>query len=253
MVYGIYQSAAGLQVNQYRQAVLANNLANASTVGFKHDFPVVRERKVETAEDLVNPSWSDRSLDRLTGGSLVAPTYTSFAQGQLEKTDGNLDVALDGEGFFMVSDGGKTRYTRDGRIAVNNEGLLVSGPSGCPVLDAQGQTISVPRGAKGQVRIDGNGVLRAGDADCGRIGVVDFDDRSRLIKTGSGLFEAVGTQPKAAAASLRVGAVECSTVDPTQTMVTMIQVARAYEMNASVLKMADTTLGRAVNDIARIR
>ena len=80
MVYGIYQSAAGMIVNQYRQAVLANNLANLDTVGFKHDLTIVRERQVETAEDGLSGRLSDRMLDRMTGGSLVAPTVTSFEQ-----------------------------------------------------------------------------------------------------------------------------------------------------------------------------
>jgi flagellar basal-body rod protein FlgF len=252
MVYGIYQSAAGMQLNDYRQSVLANNLANLDTVGFKHDMTLVRERKVASRENLGSSSLSDRMLDRMTGGSLVAPTVTSFEQGAIQDTGGDLDAAIDGNGFFAVNDGGKTRYTRDGRFTLNKEGVLVTA-GGRPVLDAQGQAIEVPSEARGGLRIDANGAVRSGDETLGRIGLVDFADRSKLCKVGSSLFEAGRVQPEAIAAQLRPGAVEASTVDPTKAMVAMVEVSRAYEQNANMVKLADSTLGRAVNDIGRIR
>ncbi|HPD30060.1 MAG TPA: flagellar basal-body rod protein FlgF [Phycisphaerae bacterium] len=252
MVYGIYQSAAGMIVNQYRQAVLANNLANLDTVGFKHDLTIVRERKVETAEDALSGRLSDRILDRMTGGSLVAPTVTSFRQGEIQVTGRETDVAIEGNGFFAVSDGAKTRYTRDGRFSINNEGLLVTA-GGRPVLDDRGKTISVPETARGRIRIGEDGTVRSGDEAFARIGLVDFADRSRLCKVGANMFEAVGTRAEAVSPRLRTNSLESSTVDPTKAMVAMIEVSRAYEINANLVSMADTTLSRAVNDIGRIQ
>ncbi|MGQ9649163.1 MAG: flagellar basal-body rod protein FlgF [Phycisphaerae bacterium] len=252
MVYGIYQSAAGMIVNQYRQAVLANNLANLDTVGFKHDMTVVRERKVETAEDVLSGRLSDRILDRMTGGSLVAPTVTSFRQGEIQVTGRDTDVAIEGNGFFAVSDGTKTRYTRDGRFSINKEGLLVTA-GGRPVLDDRGKTISVPQTAQGRIRIDEDGSVRSGGEAFARIGLVDFADRASLCKVGSNMFEAVGAQAEAVSPRLRTNSLELSTVDPTKAMVAMIEVSRAYEINANLVSMADTTLSRAVNDIGRIQ
>jgi len=253
MVYGIYQSAAGLQVNQYRQAVLANNLANLDTVGFKHDLSVVCERPIASAEAFADSSWSDPRLARMTGGSLVAPTYTAFQQGMVRETGSPLDVALAGDGFFTVREGDAVRYTRDGRFALNEQGELVTVAGNHPVLNAQGQAIVVTGVPAENVRIDASGEVRAGASRFGRVGVVDFEDTSRLRKVGANLLQAIGVEPTPHAAQLRTGAVEASTVDPTQTMVSMIEVARAYELNATMIGLADSTLGRAVNDIARLR
>lgn len=252
MVYGVYQSAAGLQLNQYRQAVLANNLANVDTVGFKHDLTVVRERRVASREQPAQAMGADPLWEGITGGSLVAPTYTSQAQGTLEETDGRLDVALQGEGFFCVQDGDQVRYTRDGRFAVNESGELVTA-SGRQVLGEGGAPIVVPGNAVGRVRITAGGEVRAGETAFGRVQVVGFENPSLLRKTGANLYEPLGgAVPGQAQATLRPGYVEKSTVDPASAMVSMIQVSRAYEMNATLVGLADTTLGRAVNDIARL-
>ena len=88
--------------------------------------------------------------------------------------------------------------------------------------------------------------------ELGRIGLVDFADRARLCKVGSNLFDAAGTQAETVTPRFRTNSIESSTVDPTKAMVAMIEVSRAYEMNANLVGLADTTLGRAVNDIARI-
>ncbi|HSW44032.1 MAG TPA: flagellar hook-basal body complex protein, partial [Phycisphaerae bacterium] len=114
MVYGAYLSAGGLLVNQYRMEVLANNLANAETAGFKQDLTVVRERRPASAVRMAGLDASDPRLGDSTGGSLVAPTVTSFEPGPIETTGRPLDVALSGEGFFRVEGpGGEERYTRD--------------------------------------------------------------------------------------------------------------------------------------------
>jgi flagellar basal-body rod protein FlgG len=253
MVYGIYQSAAGLQVNQYRQDVLANNLANVGTTGFKHDLTVVRERPVEAREAPTDPAWSDRLLDGMTGGSLVAPTFTSFEQGPIEVTNQPLDVAIEGDGFFVVHDGKNERYTRDGRFVVDGEGRLVTAAGRRQVVNEEGELIVIPREVRGRVKIEANGEVRAGDARFGKLRVVDFADKTLLRKTGGSVLEAMGVEPKDLQAELKPGALEGSTAEPTEMMVSMIEVSRAYQLNATLIGLADSTLGRAVNDIARIR
>ncbi len=253
MVYGIYQSAAGLQVNQYRQSVLANNLANVQTAGFKPDLTLVRERPVESREDGAAPSLSHPVLDELTGGSLVAPTVTSFEQGPIEPTGRPLDLAIDGDGFFAVSDAGQERYTRDGRLMFTPTGELVTAAGNHAVLGTGGEPLRVPANLAGRVRIDADGRLAVGGTVYGQIRTVSFEDTSLLRKTGGNLIQGFGQAPETAQVRLRVGAVEGSAVDPTQTLVSLMQVSRAYEMNATLVGLADTTLGRAVNDLGRIR
>jgi len=253
MIYGLYQSAAGLQLNQYRMEVLANNLANASTPGFKHDLTVVRERNVASLENPAEAAMSNRTLDELSGGSLVAPTYTSFEQGPIDHTGRPLDVALTGDGFFTVGDGNDVRYTRDGRFMISDSGELVMVAGNHPVLDEAGQPITVSGQARDKIEITAAGEVKAGDTVLGRIGVVDFEDKTQLRKVGGDLIDALNETPQAANASFRPGFIEGSTVDPMKAMVSMIEVTRAYELNATLIGLADGTLARAVNDIARIR
>lgn len=251
MVYGIYQSAAGLQLNQYRQDVLANNLANLETAGFKHDLTVVRERPSATREGAGRPDWSDPSLAGLTGGSYVSPTYTAFTQGPLRSTGGRLDVAIVGDGFFEVQDGDQVRYTRDGRFAINVRGELVT-PAGLKLLGESGAPITVPLDQIDEVAITQDGDVRAGKNELGRLSIVDFEDKNGLRKVGGNAFEAVSVSPVSTSATLKPQFIEGSTVEPTQAMVSMIEVNRAYELNATLIGLADGTLGRAVNDIARL-
>lgn len=253
MVYGIYQSAGGLQVNQYRQSVLANNLANVDTVGFKHDLTTVTERLTATREPGGDPFGSAPLLDELTGGSIVAPTYTTHKQGSLEQTDRPLDMALAGAGYFAVEKDGQEHYTRDGRFAVDANGRLVTVAGNNPVLGVNGQPIVVPNNVDGPVAFDGNGHLRAGEEDLGKVMVVGFDDEQMLRKVGQNLFTNMGANQTDSQANLRVGMIEKSTVDAMPTMVSMIEATRAYQLNATMVGLADSTLGRAVNDIPRIR
>lgn len=253
MVYGIYSSAAGLLANQYRQEVLANNLANVSTAGFKQDLTVIRERQPASRETLADPEWSDHTLAGLTGHVLVAPTTTSFEQGTVETTGNPLDAAIAGEGFFRVRAGGMERYTRDGRFTLSPDGTLVTVAGNAEALDEAGRPIRVPANPGGRVRIQANGEIRAGDRSFGRVAVVEFDDRSLLTKAGGNLLESRGAKARPVEPTLQIGAIESSNVDPTRAMVSMIEVTRAYQMNATLVGLADQTLGRAVNEIARMK
>lgn len=253
MDYGIYLSAAGLQANQYRMEVLANNLANAETPGFKHDLTVMQERQAASRERPAGLDASDSTLAGLTGGSLVAPTYTSFEQGPIEITSRPLDVALTSDGFFKVQDGTQECYTRDGRFMMNADGELVTVAGFHPVLDENGSPIVIDPKDIDSVRIHGNGEVRAGKTSYGSVGVVDFEDKSLLRKAGGNLIQSLGATPKSITGDLQVGAIEKSTVDPTRSLVSMIEVNRAYQLNATLIGLADATLSRAVNDIGRIR
>ena len=252
MNYGLWLSAAGLQANQYRQALIANNLANANTVGFKHDLAVIRERPTAVVET-GRRRFAHDLLDGLTGGSVVAPTYTTFAQGPIEPTSRALDVAIDGQGFFTIRTGEGTRYTRDGRFTIDRAGRLVTTAGGRPVLDAGGNEIVVATGVQAEPpRIDERGRVMQGERVVAQMGLVDFADKQRLRKIGSNLFDAMGEPPIASRAKLRPGAVEGSTVSPVLAMATMIEVSRAYQLNANLISMQDQMNGRAASDIGRI-
>jgi len=129
VIYGLYLSATGVLTNSYRQDVIANNLANAQTVGFKRSLALFQQRRTEAqspdAADLSDQT--DPLLEHIGGGLLLAPTAIDHSQGTLEQTGQNLDLAIHGDGFFAVQDGKQTRLTRDGRFLVDSDGHLILG------------------------------------------------------------------------------------------------------------------------------
>jgi flagellar basal body rod protein FlgG len=255
MIYGLWMSAGGLQVNEYRQSLAANNLANVDTVGFKEDLAVIHERRVESAVDPMQRVYSNALLDLQTGGTWVRPTHVSFAQGTLEHTGNPHDAAISGRGFFTVSDGDDTRYTRDGRFTVTpatQELVLVAGNGKHKVLGEDGRPMVIPK-RTGRFSIARDGTVRLGETVVGRLGVVDFEDPPLLRKVGENLFEYVGSgRPAPAEADVLGNYIERSTVNPARTLVNVIEVARAYELNARLLAMQDETLGLAAQRVGRV-
>jgi flagellar basal-body rod protein FlgF len=254
MTYGLWLSAGGMQVNEYRQSIVANNLANVDTVGFKHNLAVIHERRMESAANSADAAYSNALLDAMSGGVWVRPTYTSFTQGGLEETGRALDLALEGDGFFTVTDGENVRYTRDGRFVLDSDGVLRAsvGDGRYRVLDTAGQPIRLDR-TLGEPAIGRNGAVSQNGEPVAQLGLADFADRDMLRKTGGGMFENVGADDAVRAnPQVHAGYVERSTMDAISGMVDMIEVSRAYELNAQMVSLQDTTLGEAVTRVGRI-
>src|SRR4051794_9968975 len=193
MIYGLYLSAAGVVANSYRQDVLANNLANAETVGFKRDLPLFQQRLTEAQQRRASArpgAWSDPILERIGGGTFVSPTLVDNSQGELEHTGTPLDVAIQGPGYFAVKDrdgGGPARLTRNGRFTVDREGYLaLSDETGHRVLGYDGQPVRVGVGAS--VSVGQDGTITQDRRDVGRIGLYDVPDPARLVKQGGTLL-----------------------------------------------------------------
>lgn len=251
MDYGMWLSAAGMQVNEYRQALVSNNMANVNTTGFKHDLAVIHERQVESRTNPEGFLYRNPLLDNMTGGPWVRPTYHAFVQGPLEK-GGSLDVAIEGDGFFTVHDGNEVRYTRDGRMALNDEGELVSvtGEGRIRFLDDSGSPITVDKSKP--VEISASGVVEQGGVPVATLGVVDVDDTQKLRKVGMNLFRGDDVRTQSTTSRLCPGFYEGSTVNPVDALTGMIEVSRAYELNARMIQMQDTVNGDAVNRVGRI-
>jgi flagellar basal-body rod protein FlgG len=247
MVYGTHLSSAGMMVNMHRQNVITNNLANVDTVGFKHDLAVFMERQIEAVED-GDAGRSTRLFDNMTGGTLVAETRHAMTQGPAIPTGRPLDVMIEGPGFFETDTPDGTRYTRDGRFAVRDDGTLVTVAGNHPVMSGTGLEIVVGPGAE----IDGQGRVLQNGVVVETLSMVDFADPTQLRKEGGNRFSAQGTAgPRPFQAKLASGMLEGSTVDPVNGLATMIQTHRAFELNANFLRLQDQTLGRLVNDVAR--
>ncbi|MFQ5489941.1 MAG: flagellar hook-basal body protein [Phycisphaerae bacterium] len=254
MTYGLWLSAAGMQANQYRQEVLANNLANVNTVGFKRDLAVMRARQVESRSGS-GTQFGHNVLDDLSGGTSVTPTHHSFEPGPLVPTGNPLDLAIQGDGFFAVEVDGQVRYTRDGRFTINsdNELVMVANEGRAHVLDEAGAPIVLLPGSAGSPEVGSDGTLRQGRAVVARIGLREFADRSNLRKVGANLFAAgQGDAKSAVASNIAAGTIEGSTVDPISGMASMIEVSRAYQLNAQMISLQDNTLGQAISRLGRI-
>ncbi len=217
--------------------VVANNIANASTTGYRQEGLVFSEfiRAAQGAEPL--------------SMSQARVRNTSMLQGALAQTGGTFDVAIEGEGFFMVETPDGPRLTRAGAFAPDANGDLVS-PDGYKVLDEGGAPIFVPPDAS-NVRIGPDGTISAGDRALGRIGVFLPDADSQLVREDGVLFRVEGDTVPADDVSISQGAVEESNVDAVGQIGRMIEIQRAYELGQSFLDAEDRRIRDAVKALLR--
>lgn len=262
MHYGFQLSVSGAVTSLYRQNVLANNLANADTPGFKPDIALARQRDPVRAEDGVWSMPSNRMLEKLGAGALMAPNSVSFAQGRLVGTGDDLDLAIDGAGFIPVRvgppEGGEVHLTRDGRMALDERGRLVMRGTGHAVLNRDNGEIFLDGRAQISVMEDGRIVERRGDREtvAGFIGLVDVADRRTLRKRDAGLFlpdatTAGGALQPSTSGKVRQGFVEQSSVNEIRAMMSVQQAGRHAQSNIAMIGYADRLLDQAINRFAR--
>lgn len=256
MNYGLQLSASGVLTSLYRQDVLANNLANVNTVGFKLDMVTTRQREVVRIEDGLSYMSSNKMLEQLGGGVLMLPNRVSFAQGPVLPTGNPLDLAIEGNGFFMVEDQSGTKgknvlLTRDGRLTRNDRGELIQVTTGMRLLDDRGRPIRVPGGAK--VAINNAGEIEADGVILGRVGLVDVQDRSMLRKRGGGLFE-MDAQAQRISGTGRIHqfSVEGSAVDPIKAMMAVMGASKDVGGNIGMMQYQDRLMDRAINVLGRV-
>jgi flagellar basal-body rod protein FlgF len=222
--------------------IVANNIANADTAGFKVEQPMVR---TEEATPQATPG------ARPVAFALDGGVARNFSQGGLEESGNPFDIAVEGDGFFQIQTPQGVRYTRDGRFTVDTQNQLVT-KAGYPVLGNNDRPITLdPRQPAPHVAKDGT--VSQGTASIGRVGVVRFADLSRLAKTGENLFEApagVAAIP-AADAVMRQGMVERSNVQPILEITNLIDITRAYERVARMMDNTSDLSSRAIDRLGR--
>ncbi|MDZ7338312.1 MAG: flagellar hook-basal body protein [candidate division KSB1 bacterium] len=233
MIRGIEYSTEGMHATILAQDLIANNLANVSTAGYKSSKLFIS------------------LLEQAEGGfEFHSQEALDLSQGALKKTDNPWDLALEGPGFFVVQSARGTFLTRNGAFALDAEGNLVT-HDGAFVLGERGK-IAVGEGvsisAKGEVIKDG--------VIIDRLRIVSFADARAIERCGQGLFavpsENVVTEIPAET-RVHQGYLEQSNVDPLREMVAMMYAFRLFEADAKALKSQDDTLGRAVNEVSQLR
>jgi flagellar basal-body rod protein FlgG len=250
MIYGLYLSASGIAANSYKQDVIANNLANSETAGFKRDVASFRQRLTEARAGRSPGSWSDPRLEGMGGGLLAMPNRIDFAAGSVEQTGSPLDVAIQGDGFFAVKQNDKTLLTRDGRFSVNSSGQLTMS-SGQKVLDANGQPITLSSTAT--VTINPDGQITQDGQPVAKLGIFNVADKTTLKKVGSNLLApAEANDLQKSDSRVRSEFREQSNVDPATEMVELMETQRQIEANANMIQAQDATLKLAVNSVGKI-
>ncbi len=254
MLYGLYLSAAGVMTNSYRQDVIANNLANSETAGFKKDLATFRQRAVASREAPGAAGWSNPLLDQIGGGTLADPTLVDTSQGDLEGTSNPLDAAIAGTGYFVVDDHGTPRLTRDGQFKIGRDGTLVqSGGDNAPVLDAAGKPIHLDGTRRNQTSIGDDGTITQDTVPVARLGVVDVPDPARLRNEGGTQFSYPDMAAVRQSASLvKGGFIERANVDPSSEMAALMDTQRQLEANANMIHYQDATLDKLVNSVGKI-
>jgi flagellar basal-body rod protein FlgF len=250
MPYGLYISAEGAHVQSKRLETIANNLANVDTVGFKRELAVFQARYAEAiTQGMASPG--SGGIDDLGGGVTVQRTKTDFSVGPLKHTGIPTDLAIDGEGFFLVERDGERMLTRAGNFRLTATGELIT-QQGYPVLnEALNPVLVNPLGGPWEVTTEG--VVRQQGGAVQSLAVVRPASLDELEKQGENLFRAAGEPEMVPPAGRRIasGYLEASAVKPTNEMIALIETSRILEANINLMKTQDQMLGGLVGRLLR--
>jgi flagellar basal-body rod protein FlgG len=247
---GLYIAASGMTSAMVRQDVIASNLANVATVGFKGDR-VVNETFADSLLYSMNGG-EPTPMGTINFGTRVAGTVTDFGQGSLRPTEQALDVAIGGDGFFKVQmEDGTVAYTRNGQFTRSPDGFLTT-QTGEYVLGPGTPGMPVFVGTSGDpvIRADG----RVTTSDGGQLGQIAIEtlDIPSARKVGENMWVGESTGGLPPNSQLRQGFVEASGVNSVKEMVEMITTLRSYESSQRVITSIDGTLDKAVNSIGTL-
>ena len=231
MVKGLYTAATGMINEQRRVDVLANNLANSSTTGFKAEgstsesfYDVLAYKIKDTSEP-----FEARKLGAMNLGVKIGETYTDYSEGSFVTTNNDYDMALSGKGFFAIEFTSKGDY----------------------VLDINGQHIILDPLVKPTMGLDGT-IYQNGNA-VAKIQVQDFEDYNYLKKYGETYYDAIeGATLIESTATIYNGMLEASNVQTVKEMVNLINYQRAYDTNQKMIQAHNETLDVAVNQVGKV-
>lgn len=250
MSYGMYISGEGAQAQSRRLEVVANNLANVNTVGFKPDVASFQARFAEAIQ-LGEAIPGDQSINDLGGGVKIIDTTTNFAAGQLKATGNKSDLAIIGNGFFAVQGGdGQTYLTRAGDFGVDADGQLVTQNGHRPVLDESGGPIVLD--LEQPWTVTPNGSVQQGETNI-PLALVEPQSFNDLIKVGSNMFRSLSgaVAVPEEIREVRTGLLEVSGVNPMEQTMAMIETTRAFEANSRMIQNHDTATGTLITRILR--
>lgn len=234
-----YIALSKLMTQQRLMDVIANNVANSNTPGYKTQHVLF--------SDWLLPTQGSSGNDREIAFSQDRATWRDLSSGSIEHTGDPLDLALGGTGYFSVGTSAGVRLTRSGRFALAQDGSVVDS-QGNGLLDTNGSPIVLPNG-KGAISIAGDGTISAGDAVVAKIGVVTPGDGNRLVPEGSHLLRSDGDTAPVDRPGVIQGAIESSNVSTMLELTEMMQNERQFQFVAQFTEAEST---RQQNTIDRL-
>lgn len=232
-------AAGGMQARLESLDMLANNLANTETSGYKTDrefYNLYQSAEAGADEDA-------------TTLPVIERTWTDFSAGTLRATGNPLDLALSGNGFFAVDGPAGTLYTRNGNLRVSASGALVTS-EGYAVRTVSGGRLQVQ--PSGPLEVSGDGAVRQNGQTLGQIAVASFADNSVLMKHGSSYFESTAPSQPAAGTEVEQGKLEASNVGPAESAVRLVAVMRQFEMLEKAAQMGSQMNRESVEEVAKV-
>ena len=251
----LWISKTGLDAQQTNISVTSNNLANASTVGYKKARAIFEDLLYQNVNQPGGRSSADTELPSglmLGAGAKVAATQKNHSQGNVQTTDNSLDLMISGRGYFEIQlPDGSAAYTRNGQFTLNDEGTIVTPGNGYPLqpeiqIPENAQSVTVGEDGQVSVQLKGDGQSQV----VGQINTTDFVNPTGLQPMGENLFletqsSGAPIQGTAGADGLGVikqGMLETSNVNVTEELVNLIQAQRVYEMNSKVIAAVDSMM-----------
>ncbi|MGE5537916.1 MAG: flagellar basal-body rod protein FlgF [Gemmatimonas sp.] len=226
---------------QKEMEAIANNVANLNTNGYK-------------ADRVTFNAYTQRPAGAAVSASMVFPKlgapHREMQEGTINATSNPLDVAIRGDAYFVVDTPQGRRFTRNGHFGLDTQNRLVT-DTGRPVLDDRNRPLVVPQDA-GQVTINSDGSVSAGEQRIGKIQLVAFDDPQQLKRVGDGLFTSDATPKPASDTEVVQGALETANVEPVLEMTRMIETARAYEQAQKILDTENDRMRRGIETLAKV-
>lgn len=259
MIRSLYTAATGMIAQQLNLDVIANNLANVNTTGFKKgraDFQDLMYQVIEEPGTTSGQSGTSPTGIQIGLGARPAAVGKIFGQGDFQSTNNPLDVAIEGDGFFQITlPNGDTGYTRSGAFKIDENGVLVNsdGYQLTPSITLPADTIGVTIAADGNVSVKQPGSTAA--AQVGQIQIARFPNPAGLRAQGRNLFQetdssgaaTLGTPGETGLGTLAQNFLEGSNVSVVEEIVQMVTGQRAYEASSKVIQTADQLLSTAIN------
>ncbi len=250
MERGLYAAATGMLSQQTMQDFIAQNIANAGTIGFKQDAPTFRAVQGMALERLNDGHGRGAKVGDLGLGNRADKVYIDWRSGSLTHTGNPLDASLGDGQFFAIQTPAGERYTRAGDLQLNGAGQLVTSGN-LPVLGANNRPITTR--STGILALDPSGNLNADGIPIARLKIVAVDP-TQMIKEGDTLFRALtptAVRP-VANPTLQVGTLEQSNMDTVQGLVKLITVSRGFDLAQRAVTSQDELLSKAASEIGKI-